>query len=121
MTLLSTILANALALFVVSQAVSSLHIKGGFLTYLIIGVILSLLNLVIKPILKVISFPLVFLTGGLFLIVINAVILYLCNYLIGVIDVTGVSMSVDSNLTYLWAAAILGLANWLISWFLKEE
>ncbi len=121
MSIISTILANALALFIVSQVISGLHIEGGLLTYALIGVILSLLNLIIKPILKLLSFPLVFLTGGLFLIVINAILLYICEYFIGVIDVTGVSMQVDSNLTYLWAAAILGIANWLISWFLKED
>lgn len=121
MSILSTILANALALFLVSQVISGLQIEGGLLTYAIIGIILSLLNLIIKPILKLLSFPLVFLTGGLFLIVINAVILYLCEYFIRVIDVAGVSMHVEGTLTYLWAAAILGLANWLISWFLKED
>lgn len=121
MNILSTVLANAIALFIVSNIVTSLHIEGGVLTYAIIGVILSILNLIIKPILKVLTFPLVFITGGLFLVVINALILYLCEYILRVIDVTGVSMSVDGTLTYFWAAAILGLANWLIHWFLKED
>lgn len=121
MSILSTILANALALFIVSQVANGLQIEGGLLTYALIGVILSLLNLILKPILKLLSFPLVFFSGGLFLIVINAIILYLCEYLIRVIDVTGVTMHVDSTLTYLWAAAILGIANWLIHWFLKED
>lgn len=121
MSILSTILANALALFLVSKVVGGFEIGGGFETYLIIGVVLSLLNLVIKPVLKVLTFPILFLSGGLFLIVINAVILFLCQYFIHVIDLTGVTMQVNGSLTYLWAAAILGIANWLISWFLKEE
>ena len=121
MSFIFTILANALALFLVSQVVTGLHIEGNFLTYGVIGVILTLLNFILKPVLKVLSFPLIFLSGGLFLIAINALILYLCNYIIGVLDITGVSMQVEGLLTYLWAAAILGLANWLIHWFLKED
>lgn len=121
MSIVSTIFANALALFLVSKIATGLEIQGGMETYVIIGIILSILNFVLKPILKVLSFPLVFLSGGLFLIVINALILYLCEYFIRVIDITGVSMHVNGTLTYLWAAAILGLANWLIHWFLKED
>jgi hypothetical protein len=66
------------------------------------------------------SFPLVLLSAGLFLIVINAFILYLTVYVIEVMDIDGVSMAIQGLLTYLLAAVILGLANSTIHWFLKE-
>jgi len=76
---------------------------------------------ILKPVLKFLSFPLVFLTGGLFLIVLNAFMLYLANYVLGVMDFEGVGMVVDGVLTYALAAVIFGIANWLIHWFLKDE
>jgi len=121
MGILYTILANALALFAVTKVLDSFHIEGGVLTFVIVAVVLSILNLIMKPILKLLTFPLIFLTGGLFLVVINALILYLTQYFIKVLDISGASMQVDKPLTYLWAALILGLANWLIHWFLKDE
>ncbi|QQR55096.1 phage holin family protein [Candidatus Peregrinibacteria bacterium] len=121
MSILYTLIANGLALFFASQILDGLTFTGGIPTYLIVAALISLLNLILKPILKVLSFPLIFFTGGLFLIVINALILYLAQYLLTVMDFTGLSMSVDKPLTYLLAAAIFGVANWLIHWFLKDE
>lgn len=121
MSILYTIIANGLALFLVTQALDNFQVEGGILTFLIIAAIVSVLNFVIKPILKLLTFPLVFITGGLFLIVINALILYLAQYLLTTMDFEGMSMTVDKPLTYLLAAAIFGVANWLIHWFLKDE
>jgi len=36
-------------------------------------------------------------------------------------DFEGVDLVVDGPLTYLIAAVIFGLANWLIHWFLKDD
>lgn len=120
MRLIYTILANALALFLVSMVLDSFWFEGGWLAPIIVGVILTVLNFFVKPVLKFLSFPLVFFSAGLFIIVINAFILYLANYLLLVMDVSGVSMHVESLLTYLLAAVIFGVANWLIHWFLKD-
>ncbi len=121
MRMLATILANALALFLVSQVLDDFVFTGGWVAPLIVALILSVLNLILKPILKLLSFPLVFLTGGLFLIILNAFILYLAQYLLTVMDIEGVALQVDGLLTYLIAAVIFGVANWLIHWFLKED
>jgi len=60
------------------------------------------------------------LSAGLFSIVINAFILYLTHYILEVADIAGVALHVESLLTYVLAAVIFGVANWLISWFLKD-
>ena len=121
MRILVTILANALALFLVSRILEGFTFEGGLIAPVIVALILTVLNFILKPLLKVLSFPLVFITGGLFLIVLNAFILYLANYLLAVMDFEGVDLVVDGPLTYLIAAVIFGLANWLIHWFLKDE
>lgn len=121
MRILITILANALALFLVSKILDGFVFEGGFLAPLIVAAILAFLNFLLKPILKLLSFPLIFITGGLFLIVLNALMLYLADRALSVLDFDGVDLQVDSILTYLLAAVIFGLANWLIHWFLKDE
>ncbi len=121
MSFLYSLGANAIALFIVSRLLDGIQFEGGILGYLIVGAILTLLNFSIKPILKVISFPLVFLTGGLFLIVINALILFLAQRLLTIMDFTGIAMKVDGALTYLLGAVIFGIANWLIHWLLKDD
>lgn len=120
MRLIYTIVTNAFALFVASIALQGFVFEGGWLAPVIAGGVLTILNMLVKPVLKFLSFPLVFVSAGLFLIVINAGILYLTQYFVTVMDITGVSMRINDLLTYLLAAIIFGVANWLIHWFLKE-
>lgn len=121
MRILLTILINAGALLLVSQLLSDFQFEGGWIAPLLVGLILAVLNFILKPFLKLLSFPLVFLTGGLFLIVLNAFILYLAQYILTVMDIEGVALHVENSLTFVLAAVIFGLANWLIHWFLKDD
>ena len=54
----------------------------GITNSLIVAVVLGLLNVFVKPLLKLFSFPITVLTLGLFLLVINAIIIMLCDYLV---------------------------------------
>ena len=120
MRFIYVILTNAVALFIASYILEGLSFEGGWVAPIIAAIVITLLNFLVKPLLKLLSFPLIFLSAGLFLIVINAFILFLAEYLIGVMDITGVSMHVDNLLTYVLAAIIFGLANWLIQWIIKD-
>ncbi|MBT4384278.1 phage holin family protein [Candidatus Peregrinibacteria bacterium] len=120
MRFLYLIVTNAFALFLVSILLEGVQFEGGITAPVIAGGIIALLNFFVKPILKFLSFPLVFISAGFFIIIINAFILYLANYIIFVMDIEGVAMNVDNLLTYVLAALIFGVANWLIHWFLKE-
>ncbi len=119
--LLITLIANSLALFVTARLVSDFQIEGGMGAYVLLALWLTIFNAILRPFLNLLSLPLIFLTGGLFLIVINAVILKLSGHFFTVMDIQGFKILVQSPLTYLLAAVILGVANWLIHWFLKDE
>lgn len=73
---------NALALFAVSKLFDGFYLAG-FETALFASFILSLLNIIVKPILVVLTLPVTVLSLGLFLFVINAVTLMLAQYFIG--------------------------------------
>ncbi|MFD2717372.1 phage holin family protein [Hymenobacter monticola] len=62
---------------------------GGFSSALILVLVLGLLNAVVKPILKILGFPITILTLGLFLLVINVIIVKLADFLMDSFDVHG--------------------------------
>ncbi len=61
----------------------------GFSSALILVVVLGILNAVVKPILKILGFPITVLTLGLFLLVINVIIVKLADFLMTSFDVHG--------------------------------
>ncbi len=120
MKFLFLIAVNAFALFLVSLLLPGVEFGTSPAGPIIAGLTITILNAVLKPLIKLFTFPLVFLSAGLFLIVINAFILYLTVYLLQVMDVEGATLVVQGPLTYLLASVIFGLANSTIHWFLKE-
>jgi len=64
-------------------------VLGGFGSAAILVVVLGLLNATVKPILKIIGFPITILTLGLFLLVINVLIVKLADFLMTSFDLHG--------------------------------
>jgi len=98
------ILTNALALFVADYLLQNFIFEGDILTLVIAGLILGLINFFIKPILKLVSAPLILLSLGLFTLVINMALLWLLEYLIPELTINGL-------LTYFWATLIMTAIN----------
>lgn len=76
------------SLWLTSLVIPSFSIAGGFIGYLIAGIVLSLLNLIIKPLLKILFIPITILTLGLLSWVVNVVVLYLFTYLVPSVTLT---------------------------------
>jgi putative membrane protein len=62
---------------------------AGYVTAIIVAVVLAILNLIVKPILVLLTLPVTILTLGLFLLVINAVIILLADAFISGFGVDG--------------------------------
>ena len=90
MRLIARFLVVAAAVWLVAAYVPGIDVQEGVGSYLLIALIFSLVNLLVKPVLKLLSFPLLLLTLGLFLIVINAAMLGLTALLTERLDVDGV-------------------------------
>ena len=75
--ILKSIIFYSVAIYIVSELFSGLHITGGIETIFLGGLILAGMSLILRPILHIISFPINLITLGLFSFVINAGILYL--------------------------------------------
>jgi putative membrane protein len=73
--LLLRLVILALIIGLVAEIVSGIHVNGGFGALLWIALLFSIVNLILSPILHLLSLPLIVLTLGLFLLVINAALL----------------------------------------------
>ena len=83
MNLIIKIVVTAILVLGIALFMPGIHVTG-FTTALIVAVVLGLLNVFIKPILVALTLPATLFTLGLFLLVINAVIILLCaNIVVG--------------------------------------
>ncbi|MGO4918338.1 phage holin family protein [Maribacter sp. IgM3_T14_3] len=81
MKLILRILLSAVAVIILANILPNVSVDG-FTTAVIVAVVLSLLNLLVKPILVILTLPVTVITFGLFLLIINAIIILLADKLI---------------------------------------
>ena len=80
---------SALAVVILSKVLPHVSVDTYF-TAIIVAVVLSLLNFLVKPILVILTLPVTIITFGLFLLIINAVIILLADRLIDGFVVDGI-------------------------------
>lgn len=81
MKLILRILLSALAVIILANVLPNVSVDS-FMTAVIVAVVLSILNLLVKPILVIFTLPVTIITFGLFLLIINAIIILLADKLI---------------------------------------
>lgn len=87
-SILRNIAFYSFALFAVSQILEGVKVAGGFWGYILGGITLTLLFLIIKPILSIITLPLNVITLGAFSFLLNVIILYLLTIFVTSISIT---------------------------------
>ena len=75
------VVSNALALYVASKLIPGFIINSNYVGFLEIGLVLGVINVFIRPILKLLSFPIIILSFGLFSLIINIALLYITSNL----------------------------------------
>ena len=88
MALLINILISALAVFASAYILPGVHVDT-FLTAIIVAVILGVVNMILKPILVILTLPITIVTLGLFYFVINALMILLVANLVPGFTVDG--------------------------------
>lgn len=96
--LVTALLVMAIAYFMPGVAVAS------FTTSVIVAIVLGLLNVFIKPILVLLTLPVTLFTFGLFLLIINALMILLCTKIVG-------GFAVDGLFTALLFSIILSISQ----------
>jgi putative membrane protein len=103
---------NVLALIVVDWLFSSVTI-GRWGSLLFAGLILTLGNAIIKPILAILTLPLILVTFGLAYFAINVLMLALAEWLTP-------KFSIDGFWTYIGATIVVWLVNVTVGWLLDK-
>jgi putative membrane protein len=108
-------LGSSIGLWVAAALMSS-HISYGDSTGAIIGAgfILAVLNMLIRPILVILSLPAIILSLGLFMLVINGLTVYLASVLYAPLHITSFWAAIVAGI-------IIGLVNYLITAILEEK
>lgn len=121
--LIIRLLANAVALAVASWIVGGITLQGAttgkrVLTLLVVAAIFGVVNAIVKPVVKVLSFPLLILTLGLLTFVINAAMLLLTSWITDKLDV---QFHVDGFWAALFGALIISIVGMIINAVLPEK
>lgn len=103
------ILVNAVALSAAAYYVPGIRIAEGFVDVLWIALVFGVVNAVIKPVLMLLSLPVLFLTLGLFTFVVNAALLLLTARLAAGLEVEGFAAALIGSIVISLVSVILGI------------
>ncbi len=114
MKVLLRILVTAVLVLLIARNMQGVVLQNGIQTSFIVAVVLGLLNLIVKPVLILLTLPVTLVTLGLFLLVINAGIILLSTKLVS-------GFHVDSFGTALLFSIILSVSQSLLFRLLNES
>ncbi|NTU96888.1 MAG: phage holin family protein [Chlorobiaceae bacterium] len=100
-------LINAVAVYATAHLLDGIHIRS-FGTAILVALVLGLINAIVRPVMVLLSIPFIIVTLGLFLFVINALLLQLSASLAG-------GMTIDGFWWALAGSLLITLISWTIS------
>lgn len=114
MSILVSLLINAAALWVATEVVDGISFTGTVPTLVGVALVFGVLNVVVRPILKLLTFPFLILTLGLFIFVVNAVMLLLTS---AASQALGLGFHVEGFVPALIGALVVSIISYGLSLF----
>lgn len=105
----------AIAIGITAWLLPGIHVSGGVMGLIIAAAVLGLVNAIIRPIVSFFTCPLIILTLGLFILIINAMMLSLTSWFIPDI------LQVSGFWTTLFASLIISIVSGVLTAFVHEE
>lgn len=117
MGILVRVVLNAIAVWVATLLVGGVDVTTDstgkkVLTLVVVGALLGLVNATIKPVVKLLSLPLVILSLGIFALVVNGLLFWLVA---AVSNAAGAPFHVDGFWSGFWGAIVVSIVSWLLS------
>lgn len=110
---------NAVALYAAIALVPGLQLQNpNWLAYIWLALIFGLVNALVRPLLKLLTCPLILLTLGLFTLVINTAMLYLTR---AVGDVFGLGLDIANFLSAFIGALIISVISAILSMIIRDD
>ncbi len=113
MGFLLRVLVNAFAIYLIAHIVPGIEVDS-ILTALGAGLVLGLINAIVRPILVVLTLPVTLVTLGLFLFVLNGLCLWLTSQLVRGFEVHGFWAAV-------FGALIVSVVSWILNAFVSDR
>jgi len=107
------VLVNAFAIYLIAHIVPGIEVDS-ILTALGAGLVLGLVNAIVRPILVVLTLPVTLVTLGLFLFVLNGLCLWLTSQVVRGFEVHGFWAAV-------FGALIVGVVSWILNAFVSDR
>lgn len=115
MRALLQVVLNGVAVLIAANLGLGISYHGSLIGLLLVGLVIGLVNLIVKPIVTFFAFPLIVVTLGLFYLVINGLMLWLVAWLVPHhLQVNGCGAAILGGL-------VIALVNWLVRAFTREE
>ncbi len=112
-------LINVLALLAAVQVVPGIEVDGdGWVVYAVVAIIFGLVNALVRPLLKMLTCPLIILTLGLFTLVINALMLLLTSWIGTTI---GYGFHVVGFWPAFWGGLVVGIVSVVLNLIVRDE
>jgi putative membrane protein len=114
MRILLHVLGNGLGVLLAAHVVPGLSYTGGLLYLFVVGLVIGVINALVRPVLTLLSLPLIVLTLGLFYLVVNGAGLWIAAKLLPGLTSTGC-------LPAILGALVLSVVNWLVAALFERE
>jgi putative membrane protein len=111
-------LVATVAIFVAVKLLPGLRFVGPWWELALVALIFGLVNALVRPLLKLLTCPLIILTLGLFTLIINAAMLGLTAWLA---EAFGIRFSVDGFWPAFWGALVISLVSFLLNLLVGED
>jgi putative membrane protein len=107
MRILAQVLLNGVGVVIAAKLVPGVSYSGGLLYLLLVGLVIGLINLLVRPLATLFSLPFIVLTLGLFYLVVNGAMFYLAGALLD-------GLTIDGCLPAILGGLVIALVNWLV-------
>jgi putative membrane protein len=118
MRFLARLLINAAALWVATQIVLGVSYSDGVVPLLAVALVFGVVNAIIGRVAKILTFPIILLTLGLFALVINGLMLLLTSALSSTL---GLGFHVQGFWAAFWGALVVSLISTILSLFIRDS
>jgi putative membrane protein len=118
MNFVLNLLINTFALWAAARVIPGIAYSGPWYGLLLVALLFGVLNAFVRPVLKFLSFPIVILTLGLFIFILNAFMLWLTSAASRALDL---GFAVAGFWPALWGALVISLINIVLSCFIRPE
>ncbi len=107
------LLSNAVALYAAVYLVDGFEIAGGWIDFIVVAAIFTLISVFIKPIIKIVLSPLIIITLGLALIFVNAAMLYFLDFISDSVIINGL-------VPLLYATIVISVVHFVVGFLSKR-